>query len=486
MESVAIGLVSEAFGLSALEGAAIGLSQRMSGLTQSYGRRGGSGFSDGVSSKRARTSAVANVVPGGKGNYRGNFKKTRVSVTENALTTHGYRGEHETYGSLSMNGCQYFTVQSANLQMLSHALSVAFLRMIFWKHYRQTYTTTEDYVFPAYDANAQQPNLHNIRVFSKYKLSDGTTGETSTELHPAGLSATSKLEELVGPLSVLLTKDTQGGAYANDIWQFCGYQFIYKQVYPGGTVANYSISPRWSIDEQEVVVDVKHIIHLQNTTRADTGSVFGDAINANPLVGRVFHMHGIYPDVEYQANAHGSADFALALQKFVSPTHLHGIGVPDVNPTGEWQAIPRPQVFANIISCQSGLRLEPGDIKKEFLGFKFRGRFNDLIRGFSYLGTGSSVNTSDLQPIYSSNKLGTCKLFAFEKVMPTGYDAVEMNYHIDRYVNVYFPPSWQVLSVRGEFGTYKFDLQQGTYPVQMLAAPADVVATDVLGGDVKI
>lgn len=486
-EDIGTAAVSSYFGLDPASSAAVSLA-RMSA------RRFGPGFGP----KRARVEQVGapigipNVIPGGMGHYMGDFRKTSVSVAETNCNKYGYKQEQELYGSLSMNNVQYLTVQSVNLQMIIRGVSTAFARMLMWKHYKQTYTTTSEYLFPQVSAatvnGVFRPDLYNIKMFIRSKTSSGPSTDSGTYLFPfaTGITATTTLEDLVTVLSLFFTSTSNPsapGAHFNDVFQFTGYQFVYSSdnsVSPASTIT-YWESPRWSIDNQMISVSVKQVIHLQNVTRGDVGtnpSAYSvDAIDANPIVGKVFHMHGIYPDVEYQPNnVQDVNNFAFALQRFTNVPHNIGIGVPDINPTGEWRSIPRPQNFANIISCQSGLRLEPGSIKKDVLHFRFNGRLNDLFRGLSYLGTGAGPTTSEFQPVYASSKLGNCKLFAFEKVVPTGQDAVEMNYHIDRYVSVIVPPSWEVLSIRREHLVNKFDLKLGTVAL----AASDVVAADDL------
>lgn len=438
---------------------------------------------------------VPNIVPSGAGHYQGDFRKSAVPVQEGLAGAVGFKQEAELYGSLSMNDVQYLTVQSVNLQMISRGVAMAWARMIMWKHFKQTYTSAAEYLFPAYDSTvAYIPQLFNIKIFLRDKGSDGSEVITPSNLFSStGITATTQLEDLAVALQMALTANATSPAYTiNDYRQFHAYQFLFKHTDGSATpaVVNFSYSPRWCLDEQMMYVNVVQVVNLQNTTRGDvntTGFNAGsrEAIDANPIVGRVYHMHGIYPDVESQATSVPDAsNFAKRLSKFVTPVHSVGIGVPDINPTGEWRRLPRPQTFANIISCQSGLRLEPGEIKKDVLHFKFYGTLNDLCRGLAYLGTSSGPSTSDHQPVYASNKLGTCKLYAFEKVIPTGTDAVEMNYHIDRYVTCYMPSNWQVLSARAEFFTNKFDLKQGTAPA-LVARQADAVQhDDVVGVDV--
>lgn len=483
----AVGAVGALFELSELDAAAIGVAQlAYQKMRDPFG-----------SSKRARVTstgnvdnrALKNVLPGGVGHYKGDFKKRYVDVSESALSQYGYRQEQEIYGTLSMNDCQYLTIQSANLHMMARAIASAMARMIMKKHFGVTYSSASDLLFPGTPVSTTMAaGWNQIFIILKTRQSDGTETLTQQPVFNPGITALTTLDDFVGGLvTIFLAAGVGGpGLYSADFTQFHAYQVVYGYSTQGSaTVTGFALSPRYVIDQTLIRISVLQIINLQNVTRADTaGATAGgtrDAIDANPIVGKVFHMQGIYPNVENQASNLTSANnFATRLFKFIPP-HSTGIGVPEFNPVGEWRGVPHPQVFANIMSCQSGLRLEPGEIKKDVLRFSYFGTLNDLFRGFSYLQN-SAVGTAEPQPVYASDKLGTCKLFAFEKVVPTGADSIEMNYHIDRYITAQMFPNAPQNSSRGEFTSTKYDLKQGT----QAAALADVPVTLPVGGDVDI
>lgn len=436
---------------------------------------------------RPRRKGVPSVIPGGIGHYAGDFRKQNVPLNDTAVSKYGYIQEFEAYGDVSMNDVQYVTVQSVNVQMIAAGIASAFARMIMWKHFKQTYTCNDDYLFPwSASGDACPPELQNVHLFRRLKYSNGTSTLTQVPVFASPITATTTLGTFISRLQAIFIGDNTPTSFGGDFNAWASYQFQYRADNTNSSTVTRCCSPRWSIDNQEVIVHVTSVIHFQNVTR---GSYSGptdprgsrDAIGANPLIGRCYHLKGIYPDVELQSNltqATSTIDFNERLQKFVNIPHYVGIGVPDINPPQEWRSLPDPRVFSNVMSCQSGLRLEPGEIKKDVLQFRFKGSLNDLFHGLSYVGTGGNPTSTESQPIRAGEKMGTCKVFAFEKVVPTGWDAVELAYHVNRSTVVVMPPSYGVLSVRKDYEKYKFDLLQATVPVALRDVQQDV-ADDV-------
>lgn len=478
-----IGLVAEAFGLSDFEVAAAHVAAAAAAKMKGYRRYGPEDpvppakYAKMTGGKYAKTtgSVIPNIVPGGVGHYKGPFKQRKIPVSETASTIYGYKQEQELYGSLNMNDVQYFTVQSVNIQMIARALGMAFARMIMWKHFKMSYTTAGDVLFPKSSdvavgvpsaLTAVFPQLYNIVLQFNNRDSNGVESRTSLPLFPqsVGLGAATTLDDLASNFADLFSKGSYVSSFQGDFREWDGYFFVYRAISaPTASTTVYSYSPTWSIKDLTVSLSVHQNIKIQNTTRADSATAAAgvrDALDANPIVGKSYLMKGIYPDPETTSNYVGDTGGLAWVRKlfnFSTIPHRIGLGVPNANPEAEWRRLPDPQVFSNIICCKTGLRLEPGEIRDDHLGFKFSGVFNDLCRGLSYLDATDTTTTSAAQPTFTPEKMGTCKLYAFEKVVPTGSDRVEINYHIDRVVHCCFHPSWGAVSGRGEFFSNKFD-----------------------------
>lgn len=394
-----------------------------------------------------KRKGVPNVVPGGIGHYKGDFSKRKISTSESALSRHGYQSETEMYGEINSPGCQYFAVQSVNPYMVSFAIAAALVRMILWRHYRCSFPSLNDYLFQS----LASPSFYRLDWIVRRKRTDGSWEQANVTGVPIGSGLTT-LDTIVRQLSSFFVEDFRFGfRQLNDSWRLHGYVLLEGP-------APYTQTPIYNLEEQYVSLNHLTVIQLQNVTRSNYtdqngGHGFRDDIGANPLVGRCFTLRGIYPDIE-GSHAADNLSFVKQLQSTNIP-HDRGVMIPFVAPDGEFRGVPNPQIFSNIVKCESGLRLEPGDIKKDVLKFSFRGKLVDLIAGLAYVHSGN-VN-GDAQSGYRNQRFGLCKLYSFEKVVPTGPDTVEMNYHLDRYLNVHFSENYQTVSMRKDFAAYPFD-----------------------------
>lgn len=451
---LATGIVGHAFGLGPGATAALGAARRFARVRNMPSRQGPFG---GNGRKRQRpmfgqrNSVVPNVVPGGIGHYNGEFKKRRVSTAETAITRHGYQAETEMYGEINSPDCQYFAVQSVNPYMVNYALAVALIRMIIWRHYRHSIPSVNDFVNNG--IGGLLSTLRSIRWVCRRKLTSGTW-EQAIILGVGIDPGVTNLDTVARDLAVKFVDDYRFGfRQLNDSWRFHGYILLENE-------APVTTSPIYNIEEQYVSVSHLTVIQLQNVTRSNYSGALNvpqnrDEIGANPLVGHCFTLRGIYPEVEGSFDV-DNISFVKQLQVQDLPQR-NGIMIPASAPANEFRGIPNPQVFSNIVKCESGLRLEPGDIKKDVLKFSFMGKLVDLISGLAYVHNGNGLDTVDTQSVYRDRRFGLCKLYAFEKVIPTGPDAVEMNYHLDRYLNVVFSEDYQTVSMRKDFAQYSVD-----------------------------
>jgi len=408
-----------------------------------------------------KRKGVPNVVPGGIGHYNGDFRKRKISTAESALTRHGYQSETEMYGEINSPDCQYFAVQSVNPYMVNYALAAALIRMILWRHYRISIPSVHDYINNG--NTGVQSKLLRIDWYCRRKRVDGSWEQIFT----VGVDIVTQittLDQVVRDLSVKFVNDLRFGfRQLNDSWRFHGYSL--QEAPP-----TFTTSPVYNLEEQYVSLSHLTVIQLQNVTRSNYGGGpaevnprgYRDDIGANPLVGHCFTLRGIYPDIE-GSHAVDNISFVKQLQVTNIPQR-NGIMIPFIAPANEFRGIPNPQIFSNIVKCESGLRLEPGDIKKDVLKFSFRGKLVDLISGLAYVHSPTGDPPVDLQSAYRNQRFGLCKLYAFEKVVPTGPDSVEMNYHLDRYLNVHFSENYQTVSMRKDFAQYTFDRLLTPYP----------------------
>jgi hypothetical protein len=430
-------------------------------------KRRGSGLTSDIQPKKLfsmKRKGVPNVIPGGIGHYQGDFRKQRTDVSESKLTQYGYIREREGYGELNSSDVQYFGVQSVNVLMAIRPICAAFLRMVMWRHFRITYASESDLVYEGLGAQASE--VKNLLYYYRSKESAGVFSGGSVA--GVNISATTVFGDLVTNLEGILLSNpafglVNGGGGAVEVKsRFSGYQIQYQAATVG---ANLHRSVVYNIEQQMVSLNIFTVIHLQNVTRSNYADArtIRDDIGANPLVGKCFTLNGRYPVVEDT----GSTGWSRYLQ-FSDLSGFNGIIIPSVVPTGEFRAVPNPQIFSNIIKCDVGLRLEPGDIKKDVIRFSYRGKFCDLMEGLSVqnIVSGGVIEEGSYD---RAGMFGITKLYAFEKVMPTGPDTVEMSYHLDRYENCLFSETYFGNSVRSEFAQSRVDRVLIPEPLAMVA-----------------
>lgn len=426
----------------------------------------------------AYSRSVPNVIPGGSGHFMGPFRRRPLTVRESAVTQYGFQQEVECFGEISANDVQYIGVQSVNPNMIAKAIGAALIRHIFRRHYGKTYANLQEPLVGSDALSVENGmDLYRIDFITRTRSSDGTT--TAAVNSGPTITVQTLLGTYVDYIETQLLQNNQWGMVSqngNEQWYLSAYRFVYRNA-TSATVSNTYEIPV-NIESLRLHLSVHQRIHLQNVTRANTAGVTAggsrDAVDANPITGRIYTMKGMYPVIEQTS---WTDSFAQTLTKFQQP-RLNGIFLPVgtvANPTNTWRSLPNPQVFNNIISCQTGLRLEPGDIKTDYVRYSFNGKLNDLISSMNVLSPISTVGGYEAINIRNVSP-GVYKLYAFEKVVPTGSDSVEMNYHIDRFISCVVTSNRHNISCAREYAQFKYDNKTGTYPALLRGTPtvADV------------
>lgn len=410
---------------------------------------------------------VPNVVRGGNGHYMGQFRKTRIGARESAVTKYGFLREMETFGVLQNVDCQYLGVQNANTRMIVRPIAASIIRYIMYREFGLTYGQENELLFEnTLNTGNNLPFLVRIDIIGRIKTSNGNS---VTTVYPVStITFSTKLSDVITALrDLMLTNGNALGFDSDNPGYIYGYQLRYQT---GGTAQ--SVGPLVSLEKCRIHLSVRTVVNIQNVTAADNPNVpyTRDAIDANPLVGKCFTMKGRFPIVEDQAAGWVNSNFAAQLQSYSTGEALSGIIVPQLATTDQWVAIPNPQIFHNILKCESGLRLEPGEIKKDYLEFKYSGSLNDLIAGFRF----TVPSTTGVPQEYTNdpNQMGIVKLYAFEKVVPVGVDIVKIQYHLDRYQRCVLEYVADPRSVHTNFRKITFSYQYSPPPVPgAVAAP---------------
>lgn len=215
------------------------------------------------------------------------------------------------------------------------------------------------------------------------------------------------------------------------------------------------------LDEMYIKAYSKAEIALQNTTVADgaaaDGQYLDNRIDANPLQGRILKFSTPVPDLREpipSIDIVASANMDTTSGVYVPPS-VTLLANSDVNRwcydinndgiicpsdsyllTGDYDQLPGPERFRHL-SGLSNFVLQPGEIRKAVLNFKFDGSIPNFIKGMNLSAGGLRMN--------DGHGLGTCCLFAVEKVMSTGESAaVSLNYQLSYWAGCYIKRSRRV------------------------------------------
>jgi len=369
------------------------------------------------------------------GKFSGRFKKTSVKsgVKKGRYALRGTRNEREVFGTASMPNVCYIGVQSVELGRMARDVGLALSRHILKKHF--------DIDLVAPDQTFWDLDMADKVAAIAYYYEENPVANTTPILgvNPAAaynFSAASTLNDMADhfAVNVFLAADYGGGNSAVAQRRILKAYSIFRRINVGVDPGVNVEGPRFYLDHQYVKVYSTANLNLQNVTSADvaTGDPLDSSrIDANPICGRVFKFKGMHPLVNDATHLEGAGGTNTFFQLQMSDQNNDGVLIPAIAPVGNWRGIPTPDVFKNCISS-GHVTLDPGQIKKETIMFKYDGLLHKLITGFAnHSGVGTGVVTN---PYNKMQNMGTCLVFAFEKRMRTGVSQnVAVNYHVDWY-----------------------------------------------------
>lgn len=451
IDDVAVGVIGSTFGLGPGALAAVGAAR----YYQKNMRKINPGFRApkrprGASGSVYDPAAIQNQ-PNALGVFKGPFRKRSIGVAENSVTQFGFHRETEHYGLVKCPNVQYLGVQSMNAVMAARGIAVAYLRMIFWRHYKQTYASEGDILFQVAHTFPFTASLDSIIYICGARDSNGVL---SIDIYPSPsiTGGITTVNDLVTHLQDKLESDDKFGLIDYTGAQVAQSMLVgYRLKFSDG-----SLSPVYYTDHQSISYTCATVVQLQNQTLTDNTAISSGISrvtnDANPVVGKVFTTSGLFPNVEQQYRS----EWSDALRSNLDVPSVAGMIIPATEPVGAWRSIPIPQTFSNIIKCESGLRLEPGEIKTDFLKFRFRGTMRSLFEGLRVNAVATGASGRFVESDYH-RVMGYNKLYAFEKVVPTGTDQVILAYHLDRYHACVMGFEYFQHSSRREYATTTFN-----------------------------
>lgn len=355
---------------------------------------------------------------GSRGTLHGPFPKPRRLKAISSYAKYGARYAAEHYGTITMKDCAYFGVMSAPQISIGHAVGLALIRYVMRKHYELEYSDPQQAIIPGSE-------VHPLKAIQFVAQTTSADGNVSFNVPATGkyVLGTNSIQHFADWFRTEVF-DSIFFNYVSDVGNsnsLYGYRLIEGN--PDGTQG-----PTVTVDTVKLHVYTSMRFYIQNTTPADAGGMEADAIDANPIQGKLFRFSNRLPIMRDAVNQY---------LDITTDNQVGGAGdgliTCSSNPTHTFRGVPTSDIFRNCTGS-SRVLLQPGGIKHFTIRFKYNGYINKLMNGLG--NTNSSVATAGLS---SYGKMGTSCLIALEKVVRTGtQDDVVVNYHVDKEFGAYF------------------------------------------------
>lgn len=189
-----------------------------------------------------------------------------------------------------------------------------------------------------------------------------------------------------------------------------------------------------NLDDAEIHLYVNSLLKFQNVTLADHGTATGAnpydkaAIDANPLIGRVFKGKGHYPQIDSDLSNSGDKTldsfFGNVLDTTGGITLLGHANTHTADDLGRISSIPRAhELYGNQAVSEGTIRMAAGAMKFHKTSFTFRKTFKALA------GIGT-IDRAGRQP-------GTHTMFGLTLEHKHGEDSIKVGYNRDIDVGCY-------------------------------------------------
>lgn len=389
----------------------------------------------------------------GEGKYGGkiDFPRKKPKISKNIFAMKGSRGEIEgtfqseashvnAVGFTSMIRSPLATgsaIGSATYQLAAAMLRTILKRVgIHIEHHNQSLGAI-DFVSEHGAGPTEVKRIANIRFwYAEYDVPTGST--TGTTTHGIGyeldMAPTLTFQTCARLMAQKVICGSEFGARgspgnlsgSNRVRELYGYQITYRDWTDSGA-ANYVTAKDAIVrlTNQCCIVESYTRINLQNATLSDGDSKSTDVIDTNPIKGKIYYFSHPNPVLKHVIGASEPYD------KLMYDQNYDGVLWPnaEISTSGGYNPfnqLPPPDIFMN---CKryDNVMLHPGQIKSFDLKFKFEGKIVDFIKNLKLL-----QNTDDLafaiDVTKDSKALGTCVLFAFDKLLNTGSSKCTINW----------------------------------------------------------
>lgn len=239
---------------------------------------------------------------------------------------------------------------------------------------------------------------------------------------------------------------------------------------PGSQPENAQTIYIQNLDDAEIHLYVKSLIKFQNITVADhaftetgahgttattthqfpadlTTAFSRDAIDANPIIGRVYSAKGLAPDIDTEL----AGVFASTLDGFFQTRHDSGLtlcgsqgAAPSQADLARVQHIPTPKEIYGPASVTTGhISMGPGAMKYHKTSFT-------MVKTFKELATYIQAMTTSQLPRYRKDKFRHT-LFGFKCAHKHGADKIQIGYNREMDVGCYIKINRKVYPLKAAY-----------------------------------
>lgn len=375
--------------------------RNMSTQTQSYGRSY-KGFK-GTSS----------------GRFRGKFRKPRRRLTkagdgrmEQYYGKRGYVIKRETHGGVIDPHCVYLGTSTYERDQLARAILGAMYRKLLAKAGISIPAANE--ILALQDPvsginNNGAPFAGGFKIIMRFRRTDDTVGQLLYTIVD-----NCRFEDLVvsEPIygSIRNAMDDQGSAE----WESFESVGLYCDI--GGTFPD-RLMAQLNLKEEYVKMGVKVTMAIQNRTKgatAPTEDNDNDRVDNQPLKGWLYHFNTAVPSHRAQGIAQLARTTSTDGVQLVRSTQL----------PLQYREPPHPRFWSNC-NKQSYVKLQPGDIRKSTIFYKYSGNFNHLVthKLNSRFGGG-----------FTRRAYGRAMLFSLEELLNSGSNnSIQVTYESERF-----------------------------------------------------
>lgn len=350
---------------------------------------------------------------------------------------YGFSQVTETFGQNSMNDVNYIGVASVVPRHIAYNVGVSLARHIGWKHFKYEYQSVNDPLIPGLYTSSNANEAYTAISFFWRDRAVTAAGVVSDSMNESSIftvktgTSCRTVSEFADWFQSVITS-TANSIESSGFFQVLDHYRIYGEQF--GQAANEYADH--SLLGMKVKLYSNVQFSIQNSTKADDGSVNIDVNNANPVKGKCYIFNGLAPRYSRYSGSNWGDLVRPDAWNWSSADGVHMVvGNPDV----QYKVPPSAAVFSNCAYTYP-VFLNPGEIKTK--------------RGISTSGVYSLVklvrmlrNTRQDGAVSSlSMRFGQLHLFALEQVVRTGTQPIVMNYQQKRtWGSVIYPASRVVL-----------------------------------------